>query len=270
MISRSFVSVTLSIAFLFCVFIYPAKSGEFSTLANPITGCPGDFFKKKAVVFGAITICATKHVNIVKLRHAANVAAKWLDNDDNGSVDQQSLLNQISTNNAIVVMSANGFPDTVIDNIDLIYRNSIIIDLASAETNPINMRDASQEEIHHLIMEAGWIYLYPNIFGYDPSAPSRLYTQWQLAERSGYYSYNDPSCDGSCKVVEFLYLTTAAYLGSSADLFSNELTLKSRTSLRANLPKVVEIIESVNYNYPRNVWPDGNYNSQNNIQFFGN
>ena len=40
-----------------------SNAGEFSPAADPAQGCPADFFSQKAVVFDAITICATHLVD---------------------------------------------------------------------------------------------------------------------------------------------------------------------------------------------------------------
>jgi hypothetical protein len=48
-----------------------------------------------AVVFDAILICVTDDVPNLKLKHAANVAAQWLDNDQNGSIDDPILLSAL-------------------------------------------------------------------------------------------------------------------------------------------------------------------------------
>ncbi len=80
---------------------------------------------------------------------------------------------------------------------------------------------------------------------------------------------HDPTCDDSCKVTEFVYLATAAYLGSDVDLASDEMRLKTRAALSETVPAVVQLLESDEYIYPTNHWPDGTYAHQNNITFFG-
>jgi hypothetical protein len=57
--------------------------------------CPTRFLMNGAVVFDAILICVTDDVPNLKLKHAANVAAQWLDNDQNGSIDDPILLSAL-------------------------------------------------------------------------------------------------------------------------------------------------------------------------------
>ena len=144
----------------------PALAGEFSAAQNPRPECPADFFVKSAVIFDSITICGTKSVPDDKLSHAAQVAAQWLDNDQNGRVDEPRLLAKLYDNQPVLVMSARGFRSRAIDKIMDRLGKRIGQDLAADETAPSRRdeRDASQEEIHHLIVNAGWIPLAPQLF----------------------------------------------------------------------------------------------------------
>ena len=67
--------------------------------------------------------------------------------------------------------------------------------------------------------------------------------------------------------MEFFYLATAAYLGSQIDVAHDELFLKTRTALKQKLPEIIKLIENVDYEYPRYVWPNGEYAFIKNIKF---
>ena len=67
-------------------------------------------------------------------------------------------------------------------------------------------------------------------------------------------------------MTEFVYLATAAYLGSAADLESDEMRLKTRATLADTIPVMIEIFESADYSYPTNHWPDGTYPHQQAIE----
>lgn len=241
-------------------------SAEFGASSNPAAGCPADFFTQKAVVFDAVTICATREVSREKLAHAANVAAEWLDNDENGTADEPALIRQLQHSNPVLVMSEHGFPNRTIRKMQRNMGDRVGQDLAADETSPTDGdRDASQEEIHHLILNAGWRLLYPEVFSEDPAVNSALFQAWELAESSGHYDYDDPTCDPGCKVGEYFYLATAAYLGAEADLESDEMRVKTRENLKEKLPETVAVIEDRRYQYPRNHWPDGDYKHRQNI-----
>lgn len=244
-----------------------SHANEFEVTSAHVDGCPASFFTHKATVFDAVTLCATNKVTSDKLAYAANVTAQWLDNDQDGVVDEPALLDHLRRNQAVLVMSKSGFSDDAFDAMDIDDR--IGQDLSADETNPDDRRDASQEEIHHLIVNAGWQSLYPKLFSDQKRTNSALYQQWKIADEQGYYQYDDPTCDSACKSIEFFYLSTASYLGSRADLYSDEMRIKTREELRDKLPGVVELMESRDYHYPTHRWPDGRYPHQAHIKFSG-
>ena len=59
--------------------------------------------EKKVEVFG-IPIYANYSVDDQRLLHAANVMAQYLDNDEDGQVDNQAVLDQLLNNNARLMM----------------------------------------------------------------------------------------------------------------------------------------------------------------------
>lgn len=230
-------------------------------------GCPNGF-DKSAVIFDALTICGTLNVPQEKLTHAANVAAEWLDNDGDGIADEPRLIETLKNNNPAVVMTGSVMNLFQQGQTMVQFGDRALQDLGAAETNPGgNKRDASQEEIHHIIMNAGWIPLFPTIFSDQASQSSKLYQAWQLADTNQLYVYNDPTCNDSCKVTEFVYLATAAYFGDVRDLQTDEIRLYTRDELQQSIPVVVEIFESADYSYPTNHWPTGNYEFSENVTF---
>jgi len=230
--------------------------------------CKSAIYDKSAVVFNAVTICGTSGVSTAKLDHAAAVAAQWLDNDQDGTVDEPRLLEQLQASDPVVLMTENGI--SLWPGIrTLIARRGLTgtQDLGAQETDPADGgRDAGPEEIHHLLMNAGWQRLWPDVFSEREADQSVLYRAWQSAEADQLYAYDDPTCDSSCKVTEFVYLATAAYLGSSADLQTDELRIPDAAGLRELAPTVVEIFESGDYVYPTKLWPNGDYPFAENIQ----
>lgn len=249
---------------------YLAKTGEGTWAAsNPVDGCPGGIFTQKAVIFDALTICATEEVSQDKLRHAANVAARWVDNSDDGAADDARMLDALRLRPAFVYMTQKGLNTVGMRRVFSAQdkMGAVGQDLGAFETNPEDGRDASQEEIHHILMNAGWAVAYPNLFSDDPALDSVLYRQWLAAEAGGHYAYDDPTCDAACKVTEFVYLATAAYLGSEADLAHDEMRLKTRAALAHSLPAMIRLFESEAHSYPRFVWPDGSYGYSGAISF---
>ena len=251
------------------VFFIPA---EFRAQADPAPMCQSQFFDKSALVLDSLLICGTKDVPADKLTHAANVAAEWLDNDGDGIADEPRLIETFKTSKPVIVMSSTGISTSAMPRIMSAFSGHQIQDLYASETNPgNNQRDASQEEIHHVIINGGWQKLYPTVFSETASDNSKLYQAWKIADNNSFYVYNDPTCNDSCKVTEFVYLATAAYMekGAELDLASDEMRLKNREQLAEQIPAVIEIFESAEYVYPTDHWPTGSYNHPKNIETFG-
>ena len=244
---------------------------EYKTQGNNVANCPGTMFTKSAVVFDALLICATKEVPDAKLQHAANVAAEWLDNDGDSVIDEPRVVNAMRDSKALVIMSFDGF--STLARLRLlpaaIAGGYAVQDLYAEETNTPGRRDASQEEVHHIIYNAGWEVAFPTVFSDQRAVGSDLYRIWKFSDDNGHYYYGDPTCDDSCKTGEFFYLATAAYLGSKADLFSDEMRLQDREAMRAVIPEIFEIFESTEFVYPTDHWPRGHYPHQNHIDFLG-
>lgn len=271
---KIFLSIGIIILILFSALFLKAYifvPEEFKNQENYVKNCPTQVFDKSAVIFDVLTICGTKNVTQTKLQHATHVAAQWLDNNQDGVADEPRLIESLKSNKPVVIMSENWFDMMTSTKIftKLSSQNSLAQDLSATETKPSgDRRDASQEEIHHIIMNAGWIPLFPKVFSDQKSENSKLYRVWKYANDNKIYDYNDPTCNDACKVTEFVYLASAAYLGSSADLQSEELKLKNKKQLQESIPEIIEIFESENYVYPTTIWPNWDYLYSKNLVYY--
>ena len=63
------------------------------TLATKVGAnqCPAKFLKQGAVVFDLVLICITEDVPHEKVKHAAHVTAQWLENNQDGEIDEMGL-----------------------------------------------------------------------------------------------------------------------------------------------------------------------------------
>ncbi len=242
---------------------------EFKDQKNKLSSSPVGYFVKSAVVFDAYTIYGTKNVPDVKLKHVAQVAAQWLDNDQDGKIDDINLLNTLKKTKPVILMSDKGFGNRQYSELFSAFPDSELQDLSAEETNNPRRRDASQEEVHHLIMNAGFVKMLPKVFSHQRNVGSTLFKIWKYANDNGLYAYDDETCDDGCKTIEFVYLASAAYLDSQADLFSDEMRVKTRRALQEKLPEIIKLFESDQYVYPIHMWPNGNYKYQQNIKYSG-
>ena len=157
-------------------FLISSCSNEFKSQDKHLEQCPTKIFDKGAIVFESILVCGTSMVPQEKIAHAANVAAQWLDNNQDGVVDNPAVLEELKKNKATLLMSEMGFSEIfMIQNFAEIEKGGFFIqDLYAEETNNPRQRDASQEEIHHLIWGAGFASVYPEVFD-DQSSNSEIY-----------------------------------------------------------------------------------------------
>ncbi len=242
--------------------------------AGVTTTCPPVYFTSAALVFplnaehneAAVRICAGPGVSAAKLQHAAHVSALWLDNDEDGTLDNPSIAKRLNTHQAMLFLLADeDEEDVLLSAMSDIYTFTELLALNdqvlyATETAPGNgERDASGEEIHHLITDYGW---FPD--SAFSNALSNAYAEATSAPTKWFY--DDPTCKLTCQYIEFLYTAVAAYLGSSPDLQAGELIIPeaerqpsaSQSWLENNIPLTHELIDTTS-GYPRIRWPDGRY-----------
>lgn len=229
-------------------------------------------FNKKVTVFG-IDIYAVSKVEDSKLLHAANILAQYLDNDENGLVDNQLVLDKMLENKAFVIMwkSESDFPSSI-------PTDRIGQDLGNDETVPAwhtnghtGRFDASLEEIWHIITASGYSKAYPNVFGeysgttltlamdiarggYFESIPSPYPT-------NAWYSYNDQTCDYNCMAGEYVYWSMSSILGAQEKRLSEiseEWRLNTKSLVQNTDLAVYELLTNPVYKLPK-VLPDGTY-----------
>ncbi|MFA8433591.1 MAG: hypothetical protein ACEPOZ_03645 [Marinifilaceae bacterium] len=229
-------------------------------------------FSKKVEVFG-IKIFAASKVEDKKLLHAANVMAQYLDNDEDGKVDNSKVLEEMKKRNASIVLWKEE------SDLDLTPpKNWELQDLGNDETHPDFVTkgkkgtfDASLEEILHLITHVGYANAYPEVFG--EKAGSKIAMAMDNA-RGGFfdkipgsypavawYTYDDKTCDYSCQVTEYFYWALTSILGAQENRSSeigNEWKLNTKEKVGNKDLKVFELLTDAKYKLPT-ILPDGSY-----------
>ncbi len=121
-------------------------------------------FTKQVEVFG-LYIYATNTTSDDKLLHAANILAQYIDNDEDGLVDNPKILKALLDGRGSIVMRK-----TEGENItgarpkgQGLYDEETIPDSASQDRF-----DASLEEILHMVTDIGWAGAYPDAFDRQP------------------------------------------------------------------------------------------------------
>ena len=247
------------------------KDPNFNIVPNNDIGLSS--FNKKVVVFG-IDLYAVREVEDAKLLHAANVMAQYLDNDEDGLIDNQLVLNKMLGNKAFLVMWKK--------KKDLNIRppsGRIGQDLGNDETNPSFVSngntgrfDATLEEVLHLINNAGHSYAYPGTFGknqksalskaMDLARGGRFFKIPSIYPANAWFSYYDSTCDyETCQTIEYLYWALTSILGAQENRLNEigkEWKLNTADLLENTDNEIFELLTNPIYNLPT-ILPDGSY-----------
>ena len=247
------------------------KDPNFNIVPNNDIGLSS--FNKKVIVFG-IDLYAVREVEDAKLLHAANVMAQYLDNDEDGLIDNQLVLNKILENKAFLVMWKK--------EKDLNIRppsGRIGQDLGNDEINPSFVSngntgrfDATLEEVLHLINNAGHSYAYPETFGknqksalskaMDVARGGRFFKIPSIYPANAWFSYYDSTCDyETCQTIEYLYWALTSILGAQENRLNEigkEWKLNTADLLENTDNEIFELLTNPIYNLPT-ILPDGSY-----------
>ena len=229
-------------------------------------------YNRKVVVFG-IDIYAVPNVTDENLLHAANLMAQYLDNDEDGTPDNQAVVDKMVENKAFMVMWErqrnlwNSFPSGRTGQ-----------DLGNDETHPTFVSggktgtfDAALEEVLHIITHAGFSQVYPDVFG--ESQGSSIADAMDIARggqfnsipnpypNEAWYTYNDRTCDYSCQVTEYFYWSLTSILGAQenrTEEIGHEWKLNTKDKVADTDTAVYQLLTDPQYKLPT-VLPDGTY-----------
>lgn len=230
-------------------------------------------FNRKVVVFG-IDIYAVPGVADEKLLHAANVMAQYLDNDEDGTIDDQLVHDKMIENKAFMVMWASENDLNISPPVGRIGQ-----DLGNDETNPSYVSsgktgrfDASLEEVLHIINGAGHSHAYPEAFGQkegtllanamDIARGGKFKSIPSSYPANAWYTYNDQTCDyASCQTIEYLYWAMTSILGAQETRLNEigqEWKLNTKDKVMETDKAIYELLSNPKYKMPK-VLPDGTY-----------
>lgn len=228
-------------------------------------------FNRKVEVFG-IDIYAANAVENNKLLHAANVMAQYLDNDEDGTVDNQLVLDKMLENKAFMVMWKTE------DDLSFDPPNDRLgQDLGNDETVPMWYSDRSQrfdaslEEVLHIITHSGYAQAYPEVFGeyegtllsntMDIARGGRFTSIPNQYPDGAWYTYDDATCDYSCMATEYIYWALTSILGAQEnrlDEIQHEWKLNTKTKVKNQDMGAYGLLTDSQYKFPK-VLPDGTY-----------
>lgn len=236
-------------------------------------------FCKKIDVFG-IYVYGTCKVEDNDLLRAANILAQYLDNDEDGVIDNQLVLDKMIENKAAMVMfgtERSSFKNRFFRTNSGDYSPESAQDLYGEETHP-NWNynapfDAAFEEVLHLVTTKGYSLVYPNVFGEFQG--SQISNAMDIARggfyneipsqypASAWYSYDDKTCEYGCQVSEYFYWALTSILGAQAyegriDEIGHEWKANTPELVESMDPAVYAILTDSTYSLP-SILPDGSY-----------
>ncbi len=231
-------------------------------------------FVKQVKIFG-IPVKATAKVSDEKLLHAANVMAEYLDNDENGTPDNQDVVDALVDNEAVLLMFGSENEINEVFKSDEPPENGQ--DLYATETHPEGSEngefDASLEEIFHLITHVGYAAVYPSVFGelngssianaMDKARGGHFEVIPSVYPSEAWYTYDDETCDYSCQVTEYTYWSMTSILGAQdysgrLEEIQHEWKLNTEDKVETKDPAIYSILTDPDYMLPE-ILPDGDY-----------
>lgn len=243
---------------------------NFSIVAHSDDGFSS--FNRKVVVFG-IDIYAVAKVEDAKLLHAANLMAQYLDNDEDGTPDNPTVVDRMVAEKAFMVMWKKE-RDLNIN----IPSGRLGQDLGNDETHPTYVSnnksgefDAALEEVFHIITHAGYSKVYPDIFGemegsqianaMDKARGGQFASIPSSYPNGAWYTYDDSSCEYDCQVTEYFYWTMTSILGAQENRLNEigqEWKLNTKDKVKNQDAAVYQLLTDPQYSFPT-VLPDGTY-----------
>jgi len=260
--------VKLATVFLTIAYISGGVSAELVITPVPV-GAPAGLstvFSKHVDVLG-LHVFAKNNVPDIKVLHCANVLAQWLDNNEDGVVDNLAVHQVLVTSYASMLMWQTEteaeadfplIPDSTWDNYQL-------QDLYGFETNlgyPANQQfDATLEETLHLVTHGGYAQTYPSVFGEFSGTQVAIAMNANIS--GGWYHYADPTCDYGCKVTEYTYWALTSLLGAQdypwrIKQIANEWELPTNALMHQHDAAMSEIMTDPQWNLATSL-PDGSY-----------
>lgn len=259
----------------------PVQSAQISKLTTPnliIGKVPeslpgmGAIFDQYISVFG-VHVLATRGFSKKKMRHVAAMLAEYLDNDEDGKVDNPKVVEAMSSRAMSMILFRNEREMERVERSSVeLYGYRYMQGQFAEETNPPGEFDATIEEVLHLVT-TGYSEAYPRIFGalpgtalgdcLDRARGGRFGSVPRRYPEQAWFHYDDRTCDYSCMTVEYLYWALTSLLGAQDDpdrvrQIADEWQLATSEQVREKDPWITALLEDPQYHWANRL-PDGHY-----------
>jgi hypothetical protein len=210
----------------------PGNDPNFTIVAHLDAGFTST--NRKVEILG-VPIYAYANVEDVKLLHAANIMAQYLDNDEDGVVDNPALLSALISSNAALYMWKQEGQQGSINAQDLGADESVPAWHNNGHTGRF---DAALEEIWHVITHSGFANAYPDAFGEDAGTSLT-----------------------NAMATEYIYWAMTSVLGAQgnrAGEIQQEWKLNTKAKVQQMDTAIYQLLTDPQYVFPT-VLPDGTY-----------
>lgn len=246
-------------------------SVDFTVVSHTDSGF--EDMNRKVTVFG-IPIYAATGVEESRLVHAAHIMAQYLDNNEDGVIDNQAIMDRMLAAKAYLFMWKTEADKESINPPDDMAGQ----DLGNDETIPEwhtnghqGQFDAALEEVWHLITHNGYSAEYANAFGentgsllsnaMDVARGGQFITIPASYPQGAWYTYFDESCDYTCMATEYFYWGMTSLLGAQAGRLEDiqeEWQPNTSALVQSTDSALYNLLIDVQYKLPT-VLPDGSY-----------
>lgn len=251
--------------------IDPGNDPNFKIIVNTDAGFEN--FNRKVVVFN-IPVYAFTTVEDAKLLHFANILAQYLDNDEDGIVDNLIVHNDLKANNGFLfIYSTDLEKDSFIapNGTNGVHISNADINLIWHSNGHTGTFDNSIETVWSFITKYGYEFTYPAVFGnqsnseltlaMDDARGGNFQNPPASYPASAWYTNSDINCDYACQLTKYNYWIMSSILGAQENRLTDidsEWKLHTSAKVQSDDIKAWAIFSNANYNLP-SVLPDGTY-----------
>ena len=236
---------------------------------------PFSSLPKYTTVFG-VPVFSVSSTTDAQFQHVASVLAEWLDNDEDGCVDNPTVLTKLTerqdwgdkmVQDSIVVPGVEGsWNQTFAEALEAagyfctapLYNDQELQPSCSGPAANTTCSDATLEEVWHVITSNGYAKAFPSIFAVESTSNSTLTQAMDVARggkftsipssypSSAWYTYSDSTCTYDCQATEYVYWGVCAWVGAlvgRGDQIKNEWKFETRAKLEAGDLKMTAIIK---------------------------
>ncbi|MYB18452.1 MAG: hypothetical protein F4Y16_05630 [Holophagales bacterium] len=227
---------------------------------------------KKVMVHG-VPIYATNTTGDDKLLHAAGVLAQFLDNDEDGEIDNPKVHQAMLDTGGTIVMTGTQDEAHEMDWRNAPRGQGLYDEETELDARARGVFDAALEEIWHMVTDNGYGVAYPEVFGTEPG--TALTDAMDIARggafdgppdeypEGAWYTYDDVTCDYGCMASEYIYWVYTSMIGAQdlpgrLEQIGQEWPLNTPEKLQEGEPVLFGVLNDPEYRIPM-VIPDGNY-----------